>query len=62
MGAEAGVWSVDIPWQLYEEPVDVYVWRKKFDARITADDVLVTRESDDPRDYARYRGGRHGTT
>lgn len=48
-----GVWSVDIPWWVYEQGGG-YCWRKIPDVVFTVDDVEIRRVSADPADFAEY--------
>lgn len=50
---EDGVWSVDIPWWVYEQGGG-YCWRKIPGVIFTADDVEIRHESSDPDDFSEY--------
>lgn len=52
-GADAGVWSIDIPPDVYETGGG-YTWRKRPGVAFEAAHIVVARESPDPSDFERF--------
>jgi hypothetical protein len=52
---DQGVMEIDIPPSVYESGSG-YVWKKKADVTITADDVSVTLLDRDPEKFPQYAG------